>query len=174
MSNISLLTKIPVNTSLLQGTKFTFTFPNLPFLRYFCQSVELPGISTSPVTVSSPFANMYRHGDKLVFGDLTITALIDEDLRLWEETRNWLVALTKPSEYREYLKYLNGEGKPYHDAFLTINNNANIPNIRIKYTYCHPFSLSPISFNTTTNADETITASISFRYDQFEIERMSE
>lgn len=173
MSNQSLLTKIPENTSLLQTTKFTFSFPELPFLKYFCQSVTLPGISTQPVLVSSPFADMYRHGDKLAYQPLSITALIDEDLRTWEETHNWMISLTKPKQWSQYVRYFNKDKSPYHDGLLTINTNANIPNLRIKYTNCHPISLSEIQFSTFTNAETTLTCEIGFRYDQFEIERLA-
>jgi hypothetical protein len=173
MANESLLTRIPENTSFLQTTKFSFSFPTLPFLRYFCQSAILPGITTQPVPVSSPFSNMYRHGDKLEYELLTVTALIDEDLRTWEETHNWLQSLTKPKQFSEYVRYYNADGVPYHDGTLTINTNANNPNIRIKFTHCHPVSLSQIQFSTFTNAETTLTCDISFRYDQFEIDRLT-
>ena len=172
MSNESLLARIPRNTSFLQETKFTFTFPNMPFLNYFCQTVNIPEISTSAVTVSSPFANMYRHGDKLVYGDLTITALIDEDLRVWEETRNWLMALTKPEDFNQYERYRNPEGKLYHDGILTVNTNSNNTNMRFKFFHCHPVSLSSVQFNVSGNADTVLTADIIFRYDIYQLERL--
>jgi len=172
MSNASLLTKIPTNTSLLQSARFTFSFPNLPFLKYFCQTIQLPGVSTSAVQVVSPFADTFRHGDKLVYDQFTVQALIDEDLRVWEETYNWLRALTKPQDFPQYRNRENNT--LYHDAILTINSNANIPNIRIAFKNCHPMSLSNIQFSTVHNADSIITADISFRYDYFTIERFME
>jgi hypothetical protein len=173
MANESMLTRIPENTSFLQTTKFSFSFPTLPFLKYFCQSVTLPGISTQPVAVTSPFAKMYRHGDTLEYEPMVVTALIDEDLRLWEETYNWLLSLTKPKQFSQYVKYYNAQGAPYHDGALTVNTNANNPNLRIKFTNCHPVSLSQVQFSTFTNAETTITCDISFRYDQFEFERLA-
>jgi hypothetical protein len=172
MTDASLLTQLPDNTSILQSTKFTFLFPNLPFARYFCQTVSLPGVGTSEVPVSSPFANMYRHGDKLVYDAFEINAIIDEDMRVWEETYNWLRALTKPTKFTEYGKYKNSRGELYHDAILTINTNANRPNIRIKFHNCHPTTLGSIQFNTADNADTIPTADITFRYDYFEIDRI--
>ena len=80
MSNTSVLTKIPENTSFLQPTRFSFLFPELPFLRYFCQSVSIPGVSTNAVSVETPFSNTFRHGDKLNYDGLNITAIIDEDI----------------------------------------------------------------------------------------------
>ena len=94
MATSSVLNLIPENTSILQPTKFTFVIPDLPFARYFCQTVSLPGISTSEVAVPSPFANTYRHGDKLVYDAFSINAIVDEELLVWEETYKWLLSMT--------------------------------------------------------------------------------
>ena len=172
MATSSLLQTIPENTSILQPTKYTFVFPNLPFARYFCQTVSIPGVSTTEITVSTPFANTYRHGEKLNYEIFSINAIVDEDLRVWEETYNWLRALTKPTSFEEYARKYNFAAELYHDAVLTINTNANLPNIRVKFKNCHPTSLGAIQFNTAENAETIPTADINFRYDYFEFERL--
>ena len=172
MSIESALSKIPENTSILQTTKFTFIIPELPFARYFCQTVSLPGVSTSAVMVETPFSATYRHGDKLVFEPFTINAIVDEDLKVWEETFGWLTSMTKPTNFREYSKRAGVPFNIYYDGLLTINTNANNPNIRIKFRNVHPTSLGSIQFNTSENAETIPTADISFRYDYFEIERV--
>lgn len=173
MTTSSLLTRIPENTSLLQSRKYTFIIPTLPFLNYFVQTTSIPRIGTSAVQVPSPYSEMYRHGDKLVFDPLTVTVLLDEDLRVWEETFNWLKALTFPHEGREYWRNSNGKQTAYHDAIMTVNNNANIPNLRFKFTYCHPTDISAIQFSSTDSADVTMTCDITFRYDLIEFERLT-
>lgn len=172
MSAESTLTKIPTNTSFLQPNKFSFTIPTLPFMTYFCQNVSLPGVSTSPVVVDTPFSNTFRHGDKLVYDSLIVTILVDEDLRSWEETYKWLVSLTFPNEFPEYVTYKDKKATPYHDAILTINNNNHQPNIRIKFTNCHPSALTGVSLSTTASAADILTCDITFRYDGFDIERL--
>ena len=173
MTTQTLLHKIPENTSLFQSRKYTFVFPTMPFLNYMIQSVALPRIGTSAPVQSSPFADLHRHGDKLQYDPITITCLLDEDLRVWEETHNWLVALTKPQMFPQYFRNSNGKQTGYHDAILTINNNANIPNIRIKFTNCHPLDVSSIALDTTVNADVAQTVDFQFRYDWFEIQRLT-
>ena len=170
----SFASNIPENTSILQTTKFTFLFPDMPFLKYFSQTIILPSVSTSEVTVPTPFSNTYRHGDKLNFEVFTITALMDEDLRLWEETYKWLKGLTRPKEYEEYLKktYKSTSDKLYLDGHLTINTNANRPNLKIKFYNCHPTSLGSINFDTKVDADTIPVCDITFRYDYYEIERI--
>lgn len=173
----SLTANTPDNTSILQSTKFTFLIPDKPFLKYFCQSVNLPGVGTTEVPIQTPFSTTFRHGDKLVYEPLTITAMIDEDLRIWEETYKWLQGLTRPHSAEEYLRKPNQKpslgGAPlYYDGFLTLNTNANNPNIRIKFRNCHPTTLGLINFDTKVNADTIPTCDITFRYDTFEIERL--
>lgn len=173
MTTETILTRVPKNTSFLQATKFTFSFPTMPFLNYFCQVVQIPGISTTAPAVPSPFTNIYRHGDKLVYDQLSITAIIDEDLRVWQETHDWLIALTKPEKWEQYNRFYDANKKLYHDSTLTINTNANINNIRVKFYNCHPTSLSSVQFNTSDNADTILTADIVFRYDFYEIFRFT-
>ena len=170
MTATSVLTQIPDNTSFLQTTKFTFVIPNLPFAKYFCQTVTMPGVSTTEALVPTPLSDTFRTGDKLNYDPLTITFLIDEDLRVWEESYQWLVSLTKPVQFGQYRQKFP---EKYYDAILTINTNANNPNLRFKFRNCHPVTLGSIQFATTDNADVTPVADLTFRYDYFEIERLN-
>ena len=169
MANQSVLNTIPDNTNFLQTTRFTFIIPQLPFLKYFCQTVLMPGAATAEVNVPTPFADTYRHGDKLVYDPLTVTALSDEDLRVFEETHDWLAYLTNPIKFNQF-KYKFSER--YYDGILTSNTNANLPNVRIKFRNCHPVTLGSIQFDSTTTADITPVFDLTFRYDLFEIERL--
>lgn len=168
---LSNMLNIPENSSFLQTTKYSFIIPSLPFAKYFCQSVTMPGVSTSEVTVSTPFVDTYRHGDKLVFEPLSLTFLVDEDMRTWEESFNWLTSLTFPQKFGQYRTIKANKTEAYYDGVLTINTNANIPNMRIKFARCHPTSLTGIDFNSSDTADVTPSATITFRYDYYEIER---
>jgi hypothetical protein len=172
MTTESFITKTPENTSLLQATKYTFTVPNLPFAKYFCQSVVMPGVSTGAVPVSSPFSDTFRHGVKLTYEELRITFIVDEDLRAWQETYNWLRGVARPTKHEEYIKHFDSKASIYYDGILTINTNSNLPNVRFKFKDCHPVSLSGITFNTADSADNTITADLGIRYDYFDIERL--
>jgi hypothetical protein len=170
----ALTTNTPENTSILQLTKFTFIIPDKPFLKYFCQTVQIPSVSTSEIEIPTPFSATYRHGEKLKFDPLTITALMDEDLRVWEETYSWLKSLTRPTSFEEYPRKTRKDiSTPlYFDGYLTVNTNANNPNIRVKFLNCHPTSIGIVNFDTKVDADSIPTADFTFRYDYFEIERL--
>lgn len=172
MTTESFATTIPQNTSFLQSTKYTFVIPNLPFARYFCQSINLPGVTSNEVEVATPFSNTYRHPTKMAFEPFTISFLIDEDIRTWEETYKWIVSLTRPESYGQYIKNLSKDATAYQDGLLTINTNSNLPNLRINFRNVFPTSLTGIQFGTMNSAENTLTADVTFRYDLFEIQRI--
>lgn len=172
MTTESVLNTIPENTSILQSAKYTLVFPTLPFLRYFSQTATIPAVSTSGIDVPTPFTSTYRHGTQMSFEDFTINAIIDEDMRVWEETFNWLKALTRPKDFTQYIKYIDKTASVYHDAMLTVNTNSNNPNIRFKFFNCHPTNIGAIAFNTADTPDTIPTVDITFRYDYYELERI--
>jgi hypothetical protein len=137
-------------------------------------NVNIPGISTNEVTIPTPFSETYRHGDKIVFEPLVVNILVDEDLRAWEETHNWLISLTFPRRFEEYA---TNQSKPqfkdkYYDSILTVNTNSNLSNMRLKFRNCHPTSLTGLQFSTNDSELENITAAVTFRYDYYDIERL--
>lgn len=175
MTTQSILTEVPVNQNYVQPNKFSFYFPTLSFTRFFVQSVNIPDVSTQEVFIPTQFNPTYRHGDQLNFDPLVITVLVDEDMKVWEESFNWLRALTSPKQYSEYIK--NGGFKnlntPYADAVLIINTNSNIPNLKFTFKDCHPTALTGLGFSSSASPDQPMTASITYRYDYFTIERFS-
>lgn len=171
MTTQTTISRTPDNTNFLQTTKYTFVVPNLPFAKYFCQSINMPGVNSEPIEVATPFSNTYRHATKMSYEPFSITFLVDEDMRVWEETYNWIVSLTRPESYQQYIRSKDSEASPYQDGILTLNTNANLPNLRIKFRNIHPTTLSGIQFGTVASADATPTADLTFRYDRFEIER---
>jgi len=165
-------TLLPENTNNLQTNKFTFVAPGMPYGTYFCQTVNFPGVNTSEVMVPTPFSETYRHGDKLQYDPLTITFLIDEDMRAWEESYNWLKGITFPHNGREYVQ--QRKKGIYIDCTLTINRNSNTPNLRVLFKNCHPTSLGPITFTATDDANMVPTADLTLRYDTFEFQRLNQ
>lgn len=171
MSNQSLLNRIPENQNLIQPTKYQFVIPTLPFLNYFVQAVTLPGAATSSVRIDTPFSATWRHGDTLEYGELSLSTLIDEDMRVWEESLNWLISLTSPENFSQYARFKNPNGSLYHDALLTIENNNNLPNLRMNFRELHPTSIGSINFSVSDSAETAIVCDIQFRYDRFDITR---
>lgn len=172
MAKDNILTHTPENTSILQLTKFTFIIPDKPFLKYFCQTVSIPGVSTSEIAVPNQHSQIYVHGEKMFYEPLVITAIMDEDLRVYEETHKWLASLTRPQSAAQYpRKYIKDPTPLYFDGILDVNTNANNLNVRFKFFNCHPTAIGAVNFDTKVDADTIPTADFTFRYDYFLIDR---
>lgn len=178
---MSVLTRNPTNKSLLQTNKFKLNFGAIPAITYFCQTVNLPGLSLNEITRDTPFIDLFVPGEKLSYETLNITFLLDEDLMSWMQLHNWIRAITFPTEFDEFkdLDRLSqvsanraraGLKPQYSDATVTVYTNKNNPNIRINFKDVFPTSLSSIVFNATDTADNIATADASFRFSYYNIE----
>lgn len=176
------LNRNPTNKDLLQSTKFRLVFSNLPGITYFCQSINLPGVSLSEVPRNTPFIDLYVPGEKLIYDVLNITFLVDEDLRAWEQIHDWIRALTFPTDFSEYadlpritnsgFRSFSRQQPQYVDASFTAFTNKNNENIRFNFKELFPTTLSSIQFNASDTADNIITADASFRFSYYNIERI--
>lgn len=162
------INRSPENTNLLQPTKFLLTFNRIRDTQYFCQSVNLPGVSLGEVSRATPFLDMYSPGTKLTYSPLDVEFLVDEELQSWKNIYDWFLTMADPDgfEKRDGSKELQ-TNKHFSDATLTILSGLNNPILRIQYTNVFPLSISDIQFNTTQSADNIITARATFRYQSY-------
>ena len=132
-------TRNPTNPNFLQPNKFILNFTRAPALRYFCQTVTVPGIATTEIPQTNPFVEIYVPGEKAVYDVLNITFMVDENLESWREIHDWIRAMTFPYSYAEYrslanLNPYNQKGQPqYSDATLTLLSSANNPILDFKF-----------------------------------------
>lgn len=180
---MTVLTRTPTNTDLLQSTKFRVTFDRLPGATYFCQAANVPGVSLTEVPRTTPFVDLYVPGEKLVYDSFNITFLIDEDMRNWTEIHDWIRGMTFPTDFQEYLNlerqakapYIRGREKArpqYSSAIMTLFTNKNNPNFRIKFVDLFPTSLSTVMFNAQDSAENIAFADATFRFSYYEYERI--
>lgn len=162
----------PQNKNLLSPNKFIFSISKSPYLVYYVQSVRLPGVSSSPATMETPHSLLHFTNDKLQFETLNITFLVDEDMKVWEETFNWMKGISFPNEHKQY-RDQKAKEHLYSDAILELNTNNNTPNFKIKYKNCFPISLGAIDLSFKDNPENSITSDVTFSIDTFEFERNS-
>lgn len=169
----------PDNVNPLHPNKFQVNFSMLPHVQFFAQMVTIPGVSMNEIMSPTPFVDMPVPGDKLLYDILTITFIVDEEMRSWQEIHKWLRGMTFPTNFSEYrgLKNINrptlenpNKRPQYSDCMVTVLSSSNTPLIRFKYYDVFPTSLSTITLNTSDSPDTVITADVTFRYTYFDIE----
>ena len=84
------------NSNFLQATGFKIVIYRQRFanLEFFAQTVSHPSVSISPTQISYRKTDIFEPGDKLIYDDLQIDAIVDEDMHVYEEMLNWQNTLT--------------------------------------------------------------------------------
>lgn len=176
---MSATNRTPLNTNLLQPTKYLLTFTKIPATQYFCQSINIPGVTVSQLQINTPVHDYYVAGNKQEHSNLNINFLLDEQIESWKNIFYWMKSFSSPKNIEERKRIeellndvpglpIKGKGI-YSDAVLTVLSNLNNPMYRIQYYNCFPISLSDITFDTRQSADDIMTADASFVYEYFEI-----
>lgn len=171
----------PTNPNFLQPNKYQLNFGRSPNVRYFCQSLSVPGISLSEIPQNNPFVDVYVPGEKAIYDLLNITFIVDEELKSWLEIHDWIRAMTFPKDFEEYkqLDRLNKYTtniptvKPqYSDATITLLSSSNTPYYNFRFYDVFPTTLSTFVMSATDSPDTIITADATFRYSYFDVEKL--
>jgi hypothetical protein len=175
------LNRNPTNPNFLQPNKYQLNFGRSPNVHYFCQTVNVPGIALSEALQTTPFIDVYAPGEKAIYDLLSITFIIDEEMKSWLEIHDWIRAMTFPKEFEEYQQLgklnnftrQNTSAKPqYSDATITILSSTNTPYYNFKFYDLFPTSLSTFMMSSTDSPDTIVTADATFRYSYYDVEKL--
>ena len=166
--------KLPNNSSLLTSLQFVFQIQRLDGVNYHLQSADLPGISLEQIEISNPHTPTKQPGGTVLFEELSVSFVVDEDIQNYLEIFNWIIGLGAPNTSREYKTFQDASFNMNNksDATLTLLTGASNPNIEVKFTNIWPLTLSSMSFSTTEDSSNPITADVSFVYDRYSITKI--
>jgi len=151
------------------GFKVVIDRENYPNLEFFCQSFQHPDMSMAPSEM--PFRkvrNIPLPGGTLDFSDISMSIILDEDMKAYTEMHDWMKRLideplTGPLDRRA------GTAPSTADITLTILNSQNNKTKSIRYNECTPTSLGGISFESTGSGTEFLTCTMTFRFINFDL-----
>ena len=157
----------PTNTNPLTVTEFKFTMQRIPTVTYFCQSANIPSVSLSPIDQTNFFAPV-RHPSAFRFDDLSISFVVDEEMKNWLEIYNWMRSASNAEDFKDF------ETPDQHlsDATLVITNSAMRGKLIVSFRDCFPSSLSGLDFSSAVTDPEPLTATTTFSYSTYTIERI--
>ena len=152
----------PTNISQLNIISFETNFLRMPNVNYFCQRVNIPGISLANTIQATPFSNIPIEGDVLEYEDLSIAFIVDEDMQNYLELYNWLHSLGFPDRYAQYDNQAGQSIKS--DVNILIQTNKSNPNYSIVFKDVFPVSLGTITFDTNATALDPVVIDATFKY----------
>lgn len=168
----------PANQQLtpLSPNGFQFSIQKLPEMTYYCQDVNLPGITLGTPDFGNPFASIPIPGDHLTYDTLNLQFQIDQSMTNYKAIYNWIIALGFPQDYQQYIKLLDSAAvaslselaKNSSDGTLIILDHLNNPTQTVKFHDMFPISLETIGFATTNTDVPYIVGSATFKFSYFE------
>ena len=186
------LSRQPTVLDYSSPTQFKFGINQLPKVEFFTTAANIPDISLGELIIPTPYKNIPIVGDRVTFGNLDISFIVDEYLENYISIHNWLLGIGFPKSREQFSEFRStgsntsntGRGgntdigkvgktvadRPfYSDATLTILSNKNNPIVEVRYSDMFPVSLSGLDYNQQATDVEYQTATISFRYKLYEI-----
>ena len=167
-------------SNFLSPVEFKLVINRLPNTEFYVQQINLPGLNSGYAERSTPFKNIYTPGDKLIFDDLNITLVADENLASFRECSDWLTAITRAEGFDGYKglqapvvggsTQLDGTGTgSMSDASLIVMDSNKNANIQVSFKDVFPVSIGSIQLNTSDSDVVPPTFDVTFKYSSYTI-----
>lgn len=182
--------------------QFKFTCIKLPTVEFFCQTANVPSITLGTADVETPLKNIPIPGDKLVYGELNVSFLVDENLNNYKELHDWMTGLGFPEKHQQFTdllatghdrfptskvgtatpskdsgsKYITAPldaGATYSDATLTVLSSKNIAKTEIRFRDIYPTSLGALSYDVKASDVDYLAVDAGFAYTLYSIVQIS-
>lgn len=162
------------NQNYLQPTGFKVVIDreNYPNLEFFAQSVNHPDVSMSqPAIPFRRIENVALPGDTISYGDLSVSFILDEDMKSYTEMYNWLEKNINEEFIGEGPRSSNTAPRlpSLADISVSVLSSHNNQNKKVLYKGCVPTSLSGLQFSAIASSVEYLTFDVSFAFTGFEI-----
>ena len=164
----------PDSKNFLSPVGFKFLIERIPTVEFFCQTVNLPEISIGSRQIETRVKAYNTPGDKMTFGDLNLTFLINENMDNYYEIYKWMKGLSNPQHEDEFFNYLSGIKnevgrtdsfrKATTDArLLVLDSNFNSIT-SVVFQDLFPVSLSGVRLSADATDIDYVTADVTFKY----------
>jgi hypothetical protein len=185
----------PTKLDYASPTQFKFGILQLPKVEFFTVTANVPEISGTPAIVNTPFKNIPTIGDKLEYGNLSISFIVDEYLENYLSLHNWLTGIGFPKNRSQFTTHRDvtsttpdskrstgvdavnvGISTPdkamYSDANLMILSNKNNPIVEINFQDLFPISLGGLEYTQAATDVDNLIATAEFAYKIYEIKTL--
>jgi hypothetical protein len=155
----------------LRNNEFDVAIRRLPELQFHAKRASLPSLSTTPIRQPTRFNPVSITGDRVEYGDFSVTFLVDENLKNYEKIFDWIHGYAFPQSHNQFKDISESEDGIYSDISLIVKNSHTNPIINFTFKNCFPTNLSEISLDTSAG-NETPECTVTFAYDSFDKKRI--
>ncbi len=110
--------------------------------------------------------------DKLQYGDLELSFIVDENMNNYKEILNWMEGLGSPETTNQRASLSASKDGVQSDIVLTVTNSHKNPNLRFTFKNCFPTNLGQIDLDINVQDVAYATCSVTMRYDTMQMEQL--
>lgn len=164
-----------------QSNQFKVYLPIFPTVEWFVVSANIPSITLGQADHYTPFVDIAVVGDKLAYGNFTMTFIVDEKLHNYRELLRWTYnigfpfsrtqfnALDRPDFLDRSRTQKANDRNLYTDILLTILTSKNNPIANVHIYEAFPVGLSALDYNTQEADTGYISCTAEFAFTWFDI-----
>ena len=162
------------NRNFLSPIGFKFTLAKEPKVYFFYNSSKLQEISLGNAIQTNYLKNIDSPGDRLTYGDLNLSFLVDENLENYMAIHNWLTGLGFPESTSQYGDLITTDNirdpeNAFSDGSLHILNSNYRDVAIVKFNDLFPVYLSSLEFKSSETDITYFTAEATFKYTVYNI-----
>jgi len=171
------------NRNYMSPLGFKLILTKTPKVDFLCQSANIPQISMGTAIQPTYLKDIAVPGDKVLYDDLRVRFLVDEQMENYLSIYNWMTGLGYPEnagQFRQLKKddlrtdaSVSDDADPryfeFSDATLQILSSNYKPSVLVNFKDAFPTTLSTLDFDVSTRDYAYFTAEVSFKYTIFTI-----
>ena len=181
--SVSPFDKQIANRNYMSPLCFKLILTKTPKVDFLCQSANIPQKSKGTAIQPTYLKDIAVPGDKVLYDDLRVRFLVDEQMENYLSIYNWMTGLGYPEnagQFRQLKKddlrtdaSVSDDADPryfeFSDATLQILSSNYKPSVLVNFKDAFPTTLSTLDFDVSTRDYAYFTAEVSFKYTIFTI-----
>ena len=166
------------NRNFLSPVGFKFVLGKYPKVDFLSMSANIPDINLQTTIQPSYLKDIDVPGEKISYGDFSLTFLVDESMENYSILHKWIKRLGFAQTTEDYQKLItdsDGQRDPkeaFSDGTLQILSSNFQPIVKVKFIDLFPIALSSLTFDVSETDIQYFTAEVSFRYTIYELSDM--
>ena len=197
MTDVNVNLRQPSKMDYASPIQFRFKIAKLPEVEFFIQTANVPSMSLGEATMATPLKDIPIPGDKVNFGSLDISFLVDENLNNYKELHDWIKGIGFPQDHTQFKNLQStgsdrfpgstagasvpgvatpqplAEGGIYSDATLIVLNSKNIAKTEIRFQNVYPTSIGNLSYDIKAADVDYLQCTASFSYMYYDMVQIS-
>ncbi len=163
------------NRNFLSPVGFKFTLAKYPKVSFFCNTARIPELNLGTAIQPSYLKDLDVPGEKISYGDFTLSFLVDEGLENYMAIHNWITGLGFPETTQQFKDLTTNDDnirdlkEQYSDGSLSILNSNYRTTANVKFKDLFPVSLTSLEFDATVSDIQYFTAEVVFKYTVYNI-----